>query len=102
MAGAAVVSITSPLKDLSTVIMSDHLVVRRTETPTSLAGFTLACTTSAVYNLHNIHRSEREKAGRGGVDPRFLIWRDASACIRRNQAVALAPELLFVELNAIV
>jgi hypothetical protein len=63
VAGAVVVSITSPLEELSTVVMPDNLVVRRMETPMSLAGFTLACTTSVVYFLHNIVRSEREKAG---------------------------------------
>lgn len=62
VANAVVVAITTPFKDLSTIIMSDNLVVKRQETPLSVAGFTLACTTSLLYNINNIYRREREKA----------------------------------------
>lgn len=62
VANAVVVAITTPFKDLSTIVMSDNLVVKRRETPLSVAGFTLACTTSLLYNINNIYRREREKA----------------------------------------
>jgi hypothetical protein len=62
VASAVVVAITTPFKDLSIVLMSDNLVVRRQETPMSVAGFSLACGTSLLYNVHNIFRKERERA----------------------------------------
>lgn len=62
VASAVVVAITTPFKDLSTVIMSDNLVVKRQETPLSVSGFSLACTTSFIYNIHNIYRKERDRA----------------------------------------
>ena len=57
---AVVVAITTPFKDLAIIVMSDTLVVRRVETPMSIAGFALACATSLAYNVHNIFRKERE------------------------------------------
>ena len=42
VANAVVVAITTPFKDLSTIIMSDSLVVKRQETPLSVTGFSLA------------------------------------------------------------
>jgi hypothetical protein len=50
------------IKDLSTIIMSDNIVVKRQETPLSISGFTLACATSLLYNISNIYRRERERA----------------------------------------
>ena len=69
VANAIVVAITTPFKDLSTIVMSDSFVVRREETPLSIAGFALACSTSLVYNIHNIYRKEREKAERLEKEP---------------------------------
>jgi hypothetical protein len=68
LASAVVVAVTTPFKDLAIVAMSDAFVVRRTETPLSIAGFALACGTSLVYNVHNIRRREREKAQLEALD----------------------------------
>jgi hypothetical protein len=63
-----VVAVTTPFKDLAIVAMSDAFVVKRTETPLSIAGFALACGTSLVYNVLNIRRREREKAQLEALD----------------------------------
>ena len=68
LASAVVVAVTTPFKDLAIVAMSDAFVVRRTETPLSIAGFALACGTSLVYNVLNIRRREREKAQLEALD----------------------------------
>ena len=69
VASAVVVAITTPFKDLSIIIMSDNLVVKRQETPMSIMGFSLACGTSLLYNIHNIYRKEREKAAQAEKAP---------------------------------
>ena len=48
--------------------MSDAFVVKRRETPLSVAGFALACTVSLVFNVHTIRRREREKAELAALD----------------------------------
>ena len=63
------VAITTPFKDLSIIVMSDTFVVQREETPLSIAGFALACSTSLAYNIHNIYRKERDKAERLEKEP---------------------------------
>jgi hypothetical protein len=68
LASAVVVAVTTPFKDLAIVAMSDAFVVKRTETPLSIAGFALACGTSLVYNVLNIRRREREKAQLEALD----------------------------------
>ena len=50
VANAVVVAITTPFKDLSTIIMSDNLVVKRQETPLSVTGFSLA---GPRFSLHS-------------------------------------------------
>ena len=69
VASAIVVAITTPFKDLSIIVMSDTFVVQREETPLSIAGFALACSTSLAYNIHNIYRKERDKAERLEKEP---------------------------------
>ena len=68
LASAVVVAVTTPFKDLAIVTMSDAFVVKRSETPTSVAGFALACTVSLVFNVHTIRRREREKAESAALD----------------------------------
>jgi len=68
LASAVVVAVTTPFKDLAIVTMSDAFVVKRRETPTSVAGFALACTVSLVFNVHTIRRREREKAESAALD----------------------------------
>lgn len=61
VSSAVVVAITTPFKDLCIVLMSDTMVVQRQETMMSISGFTIACTTSLFFNIHNIYRKERER-----------------------------------------
>ena len=68
LASAVVVAVTTPFKDVAIITMSDLFVVKRRETPLSVAGFALACTVSLVYNVHNIRRKEREKAEAEALD----------------------------------
>ena len=68
LASAVVVAVTTPFKDVAIVTMSDAFVVKRRETPLSVAGFALACTVSLVFNVHTIRRREREKAELAALD----------------------------------
>jgi hypothetical protein len=68
LASAVVVAVTTPFKDVAIVTMSDAFVVKRRETPLSVAGFALACTVSLVFNVHTIRRREREKSELAALD----------------------------------
>ena len=71
MTSAIISAITTPFKDLCTVVLADMFVDKRVETPQAVIGFAIACVASLAYNIHDIMSRDDDKAGgAGGVDGR--------------------------------
>ena len=66
MTSAIVSAITTPFKDLCTVVFSDMFVDKRVETPQAVIGFAIACVASLAYNVHDVTTREDDKAGGAG------------------------------------
>lgn len=60
MTSAIISAICTPFKDLSTIIFSDLLVDKRTETSMAVVGFAMSCTASLAYNIHDVYEKRRE------------------------------------------
>jgi hypothetical protein len=64
MTSAIISAICTPFKDLSTIVFSDLIVDKRTETPSAVIGFAMACTASLAYNIHDVYEKRAEAAKR--------------------------------------
>ncbi len=68
MTSAIISAICTPFKDLSTIVFSDLLVDKRTETPQAIIGFAMSCTASLAYNIHDVYEKRREAEEKAKVE----------------------------------
>lgn len=68
MTSAIISAICTPFKDLVTIVFSDLLVDKRTETPMAVVGFAMSCTASLAYNIHDVYEKSREAEERAAAE----------------------------------
>ena len=93
MTSAIISAICTPFKDLSTIVFSDLLVDKRTETPQAIIGFAMSCSASLAYNIHDVYEKRREAEARAAEDEAKPLLEAETGAASAKTGGSCQPEL---------